>query len=384
MMKIEHVLLRDVVTVFHVIEAMQELYGDQVADKVTGRAIERAGYTLPGSAPVLPAPVASHERARAASPAPAKVMGMGIPITDDVLGYIARYGGQCRDCDDTTFGPICDGSGLPCGERRGIEHVLRALNYGLEHGYIAATPAPPPEPAKAEVVVKPLEWRDRGEGVHPQYVADTVVGGYFIHRTKGGAFQWWTPALRGKVEVHTLEVAKAAAQADYERRILSALSTTPTAPVVEAKAIHPDDIAVDGFAKVMSAKIASKRALGYGGWDDRTRCSNEHLSQLLHSHVDKGDPVDVANFAMMLHQRGERILSVPTAPAAARSAADWREADLETISLHECRQAAEEMRERCAKIVEGRADTTCDDVVFLELTQAAEDIRALPLTGEEA
>ncbi|MFG1304217.1 hypothetical protein V5F34_08760 [Xanthobacter autotrophicus] len=54
MTKIEHTLPRDVVTVFHVIEAVQELYGDQAADKVTGRAIERAGYTLPGSVPVLP------------------------------------------------------------------------------------------------------------------------------------------------------------------------------------------------------------------------------------------------------------------------------------------------------------------------------------------
>lgn len=28
---------------------------------------------------------------------------------------------------------------------------------------------------------------------------------------------------------------------------------------------------------------------------------------MLREHVDKGDPVDVANFCMMLHQRGEYI-----------------------------------------------------------------------------
>lgn len=56
MTKIDHAQLRDVVTVFHVIEAVQELYGDQAADKVTGRAIERAGCMLPGSAPVVASP----------------------------------------------------------------------------------------------------------------------------------------------------------------------------------------------------------------------------------------------------------------------------------------------------------------------------------------
>lgn len=70
---------------------------------------------------------------------------------------------------------------------------------------------------------------------------------------------------------------------------------------------HADDVAVEAFAKVMSDKLASKRALGYGGWDDKNKCSSEQLSQLLREHVEKGDPVDVANFAMMLHQRGERI-----------------------------------------------------------------------------
>lgn len=69
-----------------------------------------------------------------------------IPITDEVTRYVALYGGRCRDCADTTFGPICNGTGLPCGERKGIEHVLAALNYGFKHGFLKlATP-----PAKEE------------------------------------------------------------------------------------------------------------------------------------------------------------------------------------------------------------------------------------------
>lgn len=74
---------------------------------------------------------------------------------------------------------------------------------------------------------------------------------------------------------------------------------------------HSDDTAVDRFAAAMKAKLAAKRADGRGGWDDKTQCSQQFLSDLLRAHVDKGDPVDVANFAMMLHQRGEVIAPAP-------------------------------------------------------------------------
>jgi len=76
-----------------------------------------------------------------------------------------------------------------------------------------------------------------------------------------------------------------------------------------------DDIGVNNFARAMSAKLAFKRAEGYYGWNDKTLCSAEHLSTLLRKHVEKGDPVDVANFAMMLHQRGERISPAPAGTA---------------------------------------------------------------------
>lgn len=70
---------------------------------------------------------------------------------------------------------------------------------------------------------------------------------------------------------------------------------------------HTDDIAVDRFAAAMKAKLAEKRRQGYTGWDNKHDCSREHLVGLLHRHIVKGDPIDVANFCMMLHQRGERI-----------------------------------------------------------------------------
>lgn len=75
--------------------------------------------------------------------------------------------------------------------------------------------------------------------------------------------------------------------------------------------VHPDDLAVDALAKAMKAKLAKKRAQGYGGWD--TDCTQQRLSDLLRKHVDKGDPVDVANFCAFLHARDESITAAPQA-----------------------------------------------------------------------
>jgi len=70
---------------------------------------------------------------------------------------------------------------------------------------------------------------------------------------------------------------------------------------------HPDDLAVDAFAEAMKAKMAAARAKGRGGWEDPVQCTADDLSRMLRDHVEKGDPRDVANFCMMLHQRGEAI-----------------------------------------------------------------------------
>lgn len=78
---------------------------------------------------------------------------------------------------------------------------------------------------------------------------------------------------------------------------------------------HPDDAAVDALAALMKAKLAKQREKGYGGWDD-TECSQQHLSNLLRGHVDKGDPVDVANFCAFLSARGEGIAPAADAPPA--------------------------------------------------------------------
>lgn len=60
---------------------------------------------------------------------------------------------------------------------------------------------------------------------------------------------------------------------------------------------HSDDIAVDEFARAMKQKMAKKRDDGRGGWE---YAHPLYLSELLKDHVEKGDPIDVANFCMML------------------------------------------------------------------------------------
>lgn len=67
--------------------------------------------------------------------------------------------------------------------------------------------------------------------------------------------------------------------------------------------MHTDDQAVDRFAATMKEKLAKSRDKGRGGWDDQSVCDVEDLGRMLMEHVMKGDPVDIANFCMMLHER---------------------------------------------------------------------------------
>ena len=63
---------------------------------------------------------------------------------------------------------------------------------------------------------------------------------------------------------------------------------------------HPDDVAVDDFAKAMKDKMKVSREKGRRGWE---LANAQYLAAQLIYHVKKGDPVDVANFCMMLHSR---------------------------------------------------------------------------------
>ena len=70
---------------------------------------------------------------------------------------------------------------------------------------------------------------------------------------------------------------------------------------------HHDDLAVDAFAKAMRTRLKARREDGRSGWDDPDQVSGDQLSKMLRDCVEKGDTVDVANFACFLYNRCEAI-----------------------------------------------------------------------------
>lgn len=144
-----------------------------------------------------------------------------------------------------------------------------------------------------------------GEQPAPALVPDPTA--------EGEAVAWVEPcdltALK-RIKGSVSGVRIAALKALPNKGDVALFAHPPTAEALTERAVkaeHPDDLAVDRFAAAMKAKLAQKRDEGRGGWDDKDACSHGYLSLLLVEHVNKGDPVDIANFAMMLHQRGERL-----------------------------------------------------------------------------
>lgn len=80
------------------------------------------------------------------------------------------------------------------------------------------------------------------------------------------------------------------------------MSNDQTTISPDQAAANADDLGVMDFAHAMMKKLAKTRAKGRGGWQ---QCSNADLWQMLREHIDKDDPVDIGNFAMMIHQNME-------------------------------------------------------------------------------
>lgn len=83
-------------------------------------------------------------------------------------------------------------------------------------------------------------------------------------------------------------------------------STCPQCSHPVAKLVNDDD-AVKEFAKRMANKLAISAEKGRSGWNG---CSERELSAMLRDHVEKGDPIDVANFCMMLSLKGYSIVPI--------------------------------------------------------------------------
>lgn len=88
------------------------------------------------------------------------------------------------------------------------------------------------------------------------------------------------------------------------------LSSQPAASAEPVGNNHIDDDAVDHFAAAMKDKLAQARVKGRHGWHE---CAAADLSAMLRAHIEKGDPLDVANFCMFLWSLGKPIVAAPVA-----------------------------------------------------------------------
>lgn len=71
----------------------------------------------------------------------------------------------------------------------------------------------------------------------------------------------------------------------------------------DATAALVDETGVEDLARAMKEKLGLKREEGRDGWYDNEKCPAERLALMLLDHLPKGDPVDIANFAMFIHNR---------------------------------------------------------------------------------
>lgn len=93
-----------------------------------------------------------------------------------------------------------------------------------------------------------------------------------------------------------------------------------------------DEAALEIFFKQMAHKLEVSARKGRHGWQT---CSQADLSRMLRAHVEKGDPVDVANFCMMLSALGYGITKGK--PASIDRGVD--DLDLEDIARSEFESA---------------------------------------------
>lgn len=110
------------------------------------------------------------------------------------------------------------------------------------------------------VKVKPLVWEDDSIPTRERAFASTEIGGYSVVKSHLTGVDYWVTGPGGRKQVDgDFEAAKAAAQADYERRVISAIEAAP----VQSAQARPS---VAEAAKVLEAHIeadptAATRAL---------------------------------------------------------------------------------------------------------------------------
>jgi len=154
-----------------------------------------------------------------------------------------------------------------------------------------------------------------------------------IHRLRHDIYlddQQGLDARRADIELVSHELGLAENTID---RLVGDLAKEANGPTFMGEPVLPHDDAVDRFAASMKQKLAAARAKGRGGWNNNEPGMHQRLSDMLRAHVEKGDPLDVANFCMFLHQRGEAITAsrAPTTANAPRTSMQFTLGQAETL-----------------------------------------------------
>jgi hypothetical protein len=127
-------------------------------------------------------------------------------------------------------------------------------------------------------------------------------------------------------------------EAMKELRILLAAHVVERQPVETEEWVNPrpicdsisDELALEVFQKRMILKMEKSSRNGRHGWQSFTQ---DQLNKMLHTHLAKGDPVDVANFCMMLDALGMRTFAAPAELAELQATIDHLRNDLEGTRL---------------------------------------------------
>lgn len=114
-----------------------------------------------------------------------------------------------------------------------------------------------------------------------------------------GAVGECTIKIREEVQGHVIEMFCTESTIPYKGVVITAMRR-----IIKEESQHSDNLHVNHFANVMKKKLSECREKGRSGWEE---CPIEFLNNELIRHIEKGDPVDVANFAMMIYERNEKI-----------------------------------------------------------------------------
>ncbi len=150
-----------------------------------------------------------------------------------------------------------------------------------------------------ELLSRPAQTEQQPQyGRYETRPAESVAG--IAKRQLGDESRW--------VEIRDLNAHAFHDMGPHDYYPVGTVLTMPAAPIAQTAPQHFDDRAIDRFAAAMKTKMAAARAKGRDGWFDRIKCPEKRLARMLVEHLSKGNDgtfEDVANFCMMLHQRGE-------------------------------------------------------------------------------